>query len=326
MPKSVFVSDLLPETGSITTVFRASQVERKMASNGKPYLDLTLRDRTGEVKAKFWNVPADVECKPGSVVRVAAQTETFRDVLQLKVFSLDIVPPEEVQLEDFIPASKRDRDEMMAALESYIGLIQRRDLRAVLTSALIADTSTALLLRDCPAARKVHQAYLGGLLEHLLNLCSLAVDVCATYPSLDRDVLLAGAIVHDVGKLWELSYFEDIGSTRPGQLLGHIIQGSIWWDRISAGLDQETREHIAHIIASHHGQLEWGAAVQPMSREAQMFHLLDMIDSRMAIMSEALESQPADANGFTPRVYPLGVPVLHWKDARPVAEALEKAA
>jgi 3'-5' exoribonuclease len=154
------------------------------------------------------------------------------------------------------------------------------------------------MLLNAPAAKSLHQAYLGGLLDHIIALCKLADAVCSCYPDLSRDILLTGCILHDIGKVVELRYDTQIGYTRAGTLTGHIIQGSIIWAKYSEGVDQATREHVQHIIASHHGIKEWGAAVLPMTREAQIFHLLDMVDSRYEIATNALASG-VDENGMT---------------------------
>jgi 3'-5' exoribonuclease len=180
-------------------------------------------------------------------------------------------------------------------------------LRAALR-ALIEDYRTQL--QNAPAAWKKHQAYLGGLLEHILSLCGLAVAVSARYfPQLNRDVLIAACIVHDIGKVEELAYEDFIGYSRQGSLLGHIVQGSIIWSLYADRLDPATRDHIAHIIVSHHGRRDWGSPQVPMTREAQIFHLLDMIDSRMGLLDNIFAAG-VDANGFTQ--YDRGMETQLW--------------
>ena len=174
-------------------------------------------------------------------------------------------------------------------------------------------------LRDCPAAKTMHQPYLGGLLEHILHIASLACHVCAVYPELDRDLLVAAAILHDIGKTQELSFERSIDYTRRGRLLGHVGIGlqvfaaAVERWRAPRLLDPNTRtaghpacacaecaklDHLEHIIASHHGQRAWGALEVPQSREAIMFHLLDMIDSRMGGF-DVWAALPVDGLGFT---------------------------
>jgi 3'-5' exoribonuclease len=302
--KDIFIESLTPDSGTMNLYAQVSQVDRKETKSGKPYLNLKLKDKTGEADAKLWDIPEGFVCTAGDFLKVRAEAGSYKDQLQLKVLKVRVLDRSEVLIEDFIPASKRDRGDMFTELLNVAYSISENNLvlRCAVTE-LLNDFSTSLL--NAPAARKMHQAYLGGLLEHTLNLCGLVDGVCAVYPELNRDVLLAGMIVHDIGKIHELTYTDSIGTSRQGALVGHIIQGSILWARYAEGLDSATADHVAHIIASHHGQREWGAAVVPATREAQVAHLLDMIDSRMAIINEALATQPVDADGFTGKVYAL---------------------
>lgn len=303
--KDVFVDQLKTDTGSFDGFFQVTQVDRKDTKAGKPYLTMKLRDKTGEVGAKLWDIPEGFTTQPGDFLKVRAETgKDYRDpkVVELKLKLVKVLDRAEVDIADFIPASKRDRDAMYNELGSIILSIGDPGLQLAVSDIVAAHSKE---LRDAPAARKMHQAYLGGLLEHVLALCGLVEGVCKVYPELNRDVLMSGMIVHDIGKLQELRYTDDIGTTRPGQLLGHIIQGSILWAKYSGSLDPATADHVAHIIASHHGIKEWGAAVIPATREAQVAHLLDMIDSRVSIINEALASLPVDSDGFTGKVYAL---------------------
>jgi len=312
--KVLYADQIIADGGLFDESFQVREVARKEAKGGKPYLSLMLGDCTGAVDAKLWDIPSDFTgCKAGDFVKVRAVAGIYRDAVQLKLVRLRVLERAEVTIEDFIPASKRDRDVMLADLESWVYTIKQQRLQDTLLN-MIQNPAHGIRdrLRDAPAARKIHQAYLGGLLEHTLNLCGLVDAVCKVYPDLDRDVLMAGMIMHDLGKLDELSYSESIGVTRRGALLGHIIQGEIMWSQHCELLDEATRDHVAHIIASHHGIREWGAAVLPATREAQVAHLIDMIDSRLAISAEALASQPVDADGFTPKVYALDTALWNW--------------
>jgi 3'-5' exoribonuclease len=307
--KTLFVDQLTESTGKLIDYFQVAQLDRKTKKDNQPYWSLKLRDRTGEVDAKWWDPAADLEVSTGDVVKVEAVTQTYRDSLQLNIKRLRKAEPGEVVKEDYIPASTHDRKELFDGLASYIGMIRNRCLGDSVF-ALCCDVRQEL--QDAPAAKGVHQAYLGGLLEHILQLCKLVVAVCECYPELDRDVMLAGAIVHDIGKIHELCYEDHIGYTRAGTLTGHIIQGSILWARYSGNLDPAARDHVQHIIASHHGQKEWGAAVLPITREAQIFHSLDLIDSRYEMVTNAL-ADGVDADGMTGFVPKLGSQVWNGK-------------
>ncbi len=225
----------------------------------------------------------------------------------------------EVSIEDFLPVSKRDRDEMLEMLHEWIGSIVDDSIREMV-SAIAHRHPTAL--RDAPAAKTNHQAYIGGLLEHILNLCELGRRMKQMYPILDLDLLVAAAVLHDIGKIWELKWDKSIDYTRRGRLTGHVVMGlqlfqdynqRQYYEQDHQGtfgpLSPEKRDHLEHIIASHHGNKEWGAAQVPMSREAYIFHFCDMIDSRMGNF-DGLADKPRDADGFTPYIQSMGGPIF----------------
>lgn len=219
--------------------------------------------------------------------------------MQLNLRRIRKLARDEVQLEDFLPASKRDRNVMLSELQASLGTVG--DGHPGLREALLRMVEVlAPALVNAPAAKSDHHGYLGDLLEHVLSLMGLAERICAHYPELDRDLLVAAAVLHDIGKVPELCYETVLGYARRGTLVivGHCVLGVEILSRYSGLLDQATREHLEHFIVSHHGQIEWGAVRLPMTREARVFHLLDMIDSQMAIMNTAFD-HGTDGNGFT---------------------------
>jgi 3'-5' exoribonuclease len=309
--KELFISSIATDQGVFTEPFQVVSSGRKATAQGKPYLDLKLRDKTGDVAAKVWDVAPDFpELTIGCFIKVRCEAGEYpAGKLQLKVMRAKLLEAAEIDLADYLPASKNDREEMFCGLGSYIGQVHNRALRDALWTCC---TDLKPMLLNAPAAKSVHQAYLGGLLDHIIALCKLADVVCSCYPELSRDILLAGCILHDIGKVVELRYDTQIGYTRAGTLTGHIIQGSILWAKYSGDVDVATREHVQHIIASHHGIKEWGAAVLPMTREAQIFHLLDMIDSRYEIATNALAGG-VDENGMTEWNKTLGMQIWNGK-------------
>jgi 3'-5' exoribonuclease len=305
--KTTFVESLTATTGKVVDFFQVAQVDRRTRKEGGAYLALKVRDRTGEVGGNLWDVPADLELKTGDVVKVEAETQTYRGNLQLKFVRVRLAKPEEVCKDDYMPASKHDREALLRSLVANITRVSRLELRRM----LIDFVSSEPRFKDAPAATKNHQAYLGGLLEHVINLTDLAIQVCKIYPALDLDILIAGCVLHDIGKLDEYCYDTHIDRTRAGRLLGHIVQGVPMVQQFAKAYDipAEAMDHICHIMVSHHGRKEWGAAVEPLSREAQVFHMLDMIDSRMGLIDNIVAAGEVDQDGFTARNQSLGTAV-----------------
>jgi len=295
--KRIFVADISSSTPGFIEQFQVAEVQHRVKKDGHAYLSLVLKDRTGELDGKLWDIPAGFALTEGEFVKVEAEAGTYRDQVQLNIRRIRRLAREEIQLEDFLPASKRDRDEMFTELRGALETIG--DGHPGLRNALARMVQElAPVLVKAPAAKSNHHAYLGGLLEHILSLIRLADLVCAHYPGLDRDVLVAAAILHDIGKVTELCYDTSLGYARRGTLVGHCVLGVEILNRYSVDVDQAAREHLEHIVVSHHGETEWGAVKLPMTREARVFHLLDMIDSQMAMMNTALD-RGTDANGFT---------------------------
>jgi 3'-5' exoribonuclease len=232
----------------------------------------------------------------GDVVKVNARVESYRNKLQLTLQQLRLAKPEEVDLADFLPHTKEDVGKLWAQLLEYANSIENPWLKK-LVNGIITDPATAARYKRAPAAKVMHHAYLGGLLEHVIGLCGLAKQVAAHYPELNADLLLTVAILHDVGKLDELCYDRAIGYTTEGQLLGHIVMEletvSKSMDAIE-GFPPNLKAVVQHLLISHHGQYEFGSPKLPMIREAMVFHYLDDMDSKMAAVRAALATESGD--------------------------------
>ncbi len=215
--KTIFVENIDPASGPAVNCFQVASAERKTTKRGSAYLSMVLRDRTGEVDAKLWDAPADMEIRAGDLVKVQFEPGTYNDRLQLKILRFRVLDRAEVAIEDFIPASKRNRDEMYAELLGIIAGVKLESLREAL---MVCVQDQGHLMREAPAAKKKHQAYLGGLLEHILSLCGLVDAVAAHYPVLNRNILIAAAVLHDIGKVHELVYDDHIDYSRAGSLMG----------------------------------------------------------------------------------------------------------
>ena len=296
--KKIFVSDLTTEQ-TITSFFLVSAKELRNTKEGKPYLRLELCDRSGAVEARMWTKfeAAAQELAREDIVKVEARVELYRERTQLALIQARKARPEEIELADYLPHTKEDVEKLWAALMAHAQSIRNVWLQK-LVSAILHEPAVAARYKKAPAAKVMHHAYLGGLLEHVVGLCGLAKQVAAHYkPELDEDLLLTAAILHDVGKLDELCYERSIGYTTHGQLLGHIVMEletvTRAMDKIG-GFPAKLKTVVQHLLISHHGEYEFGSPKLPMIREALVFHYLDDLDSKMAAARVALATESGD--------------------------------
>jgi 3'-5' exoribonuclease len=289
--KTAFVSDLGSEQ-SITTFFLVHEKEIRNTREGKPYLRLELGDRSGTIEARMWDQfeIAARDVNRDDFVKVQARVEIYRNKPQLSLQQLRLAKPEEVELADFLPHTAADVEKLYAQLLEFAASIKNPWLKKLVTT-IVSDPAVAARYKRAPAAKVMHHAYLGGLIEHVISLCALAQQVAAHYPELDVDLLLMAAILHDVGKLDELCYDRAIAYTTEGQLLGHIVME---FETVSNAIDAiegfppTLKTVVQHILISHHGQYEFGSPKLPMIREAMVFHYLDDLDSKLAAVRAAL--------------------------------------
>jgi 3'-5' exoribonuclease len=277
----------------VTTTLLVHSKEIRQKRSGEPYLSLVLGDRTGDIDSKMWDNVAEVmdtfDCD--DFVKVKGQPCLHNGRLQLTVHKIQKLDEASVNLGDFFPASKRDPEEMMVELRGYIEGIGNGHLRGLL-EAIFADSTIAHKFKRAPAAKSIHHAYLGGLLEHVLSVCGLSRMMARHYRRLDEDLLMAGAILHDLGKIDELTYERGFGYSSDGQLLGHISLGLRLIAEKLAHLPPfppRLRTLLEHMILSHHGKLEFGSPKIPLFPEALMLHYLDDLDSKMECMRATVE-------------------------------------
>jgi 3'-5' exoribonuclease len=295
--KTSFITDLGTEQ-NITSFFLVHEKEIRNTREGKSYLRLELGDRSGTIEARMWD-QFEVAAKDigrDDFVKVQARVEIYRNKPQLSLQQLRLAKPEEVDLADFLPHTKEDVGKMYAQLLEFAGSITNSWLKK-LTTSILNDPAIATRYKRAPAAKVMHHAFLGGLLEHVIGLCGLAKQVAAHYPELDVDLLLTAAILHDLGKLDELCYERAIGYTVEGQLLGHIMME---FETVSKAMDAiegfpaNLKTVVQHLLISHHGQYEFGSPKLPMIREALVFHYLDDMDSKMAAVRAALATDSGE--------------------------------
>lgn len=298
--KSPMIGDLAASQ-NIHGVFLVQSKEVRQKKSGDPYLSLVLVDGSGTIEAKMWdNVGAVMDTfEVDDFLRVKGETQVYQSRLQLTIYSMQREPDADVTLADFLPASKRDPDEMLAEVLALVAAMKDPHLRALL-EAIFNDPEIASRYKLAPAAKGIHHAWLGGLIEHVLSLCSLARFMAVHYPSLDEDLLLAGVLLHDIGKITELNYTRSFSYSTEGGLLGHIQIGlRIIGEKLPPGFPPKLRNLLEHLVLSHHGQLEYGSPKLPVFAEALMLHHLDNLDSKMATMAASLERDRAAASEWT---------------------------
>ncbi|MBO8128198.1 MAG: HD domain-containing protein [Peptococcaceae bacterium] len=297
--KTVFVSDI-KEGHQVQSSFQIARKElQSFKSKPGMYVSLVLRDCTGEIDARVWDDGENVfnRFQVGDVVVITGEAVSYKGQLQININT--IVPEEgEILPEHYLPVTVEDRAQLLQEIHDAIDLITDPYLKELLQS-FFSDAEFVAAFRAAPAAKQNHQAYLGGLLEHTVNVLRLARAVSSVYTILNSDLMIAGAILHDIGKIKEYQYDTLIDFTDEGRLLGHIILGV---EMISRRMDQmasfpaELRLKLLHIVASHHGQYEWQSPKRPKVIEACALHYCDLLDSQMYQFTRAITSSE---NGAT---------------------------
>ena len=264
----------------------------RKSKKGSDYMCLELVDASGKVDARLWDVPAglDANSLKKVIVKVRGMTSEWDGKLQVSISQIRKVEESDgVDLGDFFERSERDPEEMWSELIQIVGGITNGYVRQLLFDVL---RENEVSFKRAPAAMKVHHAYIGGLLEHVLDMCKVALPICKNY-GLSVDLVLAGCMLHDVGKLFELSYDMGIGYTVEGTMLGHISQGMMLVSRTIdeiEGFPREMKIAVLHLIASHHGLLAYGSPRVPLMREAIALNLIDLLSSKMGICARVLKS------------------------------------
>ncbi|HUL35040.1 MAG TPA: OB-fold nucleic acid binding domain-containing protein [Candidatus Eisenbacteria bacterium] len=289
--KKLFVKDLEPDP-AVTGFFLVHEKEVRNTANGKPYLRMELGDRTGTVEARMWDqfetLAKDVN--RDDFIKVQGRVELYRNKPQLTLQQFRVAKPEEIDLGDFLPRTPFDVEELYKQILGHVEGMKNPWLKQ-LCSTILTDPKIVNRFKRAPAAKVMHHAYIGGLIEHVAGLCGLAKQIAAHYAELDVDLLLMAAMLHDVGKLDELCYERAVSYTVDGQLLGHIVieveSVSRVMDAIE-GFPEQLKTVVLHILISHHGEYEFGSPKLPMIREALAFHYMDDLDSKMGAIRAAL--------------------------------------
>jgi len=303
--KGPWVADLAP--GMEFVGFYVARNPRLVAfrdpARGK-YLRMQMLDRTGLIDARLWDGADEAfeAVKEGGPIKVAGVVETFREELQVNMSRMRAALPEELDIADFVRVSPRDPDAMWETVMQALGDIEDAHLAAVVRH-FYGDLDWASRFIEAPAARRIHHAYRSGFLEHIYELLALAPPLMELYPEIDRDLLRAGILLHDIGKLEELTWGWDTDLTDEGHLVGHIVLGARMVARaIDAieGIPKARAAELLHLVVSHHGRLEWGSPRRPKSIEAVALHHLDNLDAQVNRIKLLTESARANGDSWTP--------------------------
>lgn len=328
--KSQYVN-ALSEGMRVGCVFAVRTKELRSSRSGEAYLSLQLGDRTGRIAAVMFKPDAAAQALPtGTVARVEGVVTTFRGVQRVSIERLR--PAERWDSRDLLPASSRDTGELLAQLRELVRGVHEPQL-ARLLRAVFGDKAFMRAFTVCPGAQQHHHAYLSGLLEHTVSVAALCAAAATRYPELDRDLLMTGALLHDIGKVEELAFGTAIEYTDEGRFLGHVVLGERRVRRVVEHLPEfpsELAMRLSHLVLSHHGELEQGSSRQPCTLEAVVLHQCDDLDAKASGFMQAtagasrVEEQWTDSgNQFHRPLYapaPLDVEVS-CDDGRPLALA-----
>lgn len=300
--KSIYVRDI--KAGEkIKASFLVMEKNLAYSQKGAPYLSVKLRDRSGDIEGRVWdNVAAlDPLFRKGDIVAVQGRAVSYRDATQLAV--LDIRKIEETGIDpwDYFPATKGDVEAMFAELAGYAGTLENPWLKKLL-EGFLGDDELAARLKRAPAAKGFHHAYLGGLLEHTLSMVRILDFLARHYPTTNRDMLIAGGILHDIGKIEEFTYDRAIDYSTPGRLVGHILLGVEMVDRKIASIDgfpADLALEIKHVVLAHHGELDFGSPKRPKTVEALIVHFVDDLDAKVMAFRDFIGNSGAEDSEWT---------------------------
>jgi 3'-5' exoribonuclease len=302
--KDIYIADLANfEEGKLFDgFFLVLLKQQRTTKTNKPYLNVILGDKTGQLEGRIWE-PGDPriakDFERGDIVKARGSASRFDDRLQMKIDQLRVAQPGEADKSDLLPSTTYDVAKLWSQLLGFVETFTNADLKRLLTT-LLEDPALAQAYREAPAAKQLHHAWLGGLLEHVISLCTLADRVAPHYTMLDRDLLMTGVILHDIGKVRELSWEIGFEYTVEGSLLGHIQIGTALAERTMdslANFPPKLKVLVLHMILSHHGKLEFGSPKLPMIPEALVLNFLDDLDAKMQAVRGEFDKSIREGKG-----------------------------
>jgi 3'-5' exoribonuclease len=300
--KQIFVEQI-QERDQLESVFLVRDKITAMAKNGKPYMTLKLMDRTGEVEGRIWDRVDQLSAlfAKDDFIQVIAKASVYLGKMQLVVQDLRRLDEANIDLADFLPVTPRDQQEMRQELDQLLDSLDDTHIQALLRG-FFDDADFYQRYSLAPAAKGMHHVYLGGLLEHSLAVAALASDMARRYPQINRSLLIAGALLHDVGKVAELSYQRSFDYTDEGKLLGHIIIGvQMIEDQVRQLPDfpHQLAVMLKHLLLSHHGQYEFGSPKRPKFLEAVVLSFIDDLDSKINGIQTHIDKEPNREGNWT---------------------------
>jgi 3'-5' exoribonuclease len=302
MMKDFFIEDVAQfENSTVTSYFVLTSMQIRDKKQGGQYLALIVSDKTGSLEARMWDDVADpiATCSEGAYVKVQGDVSKYQGKFQITLKKLRLAADSEVDPKDFQPASKFDVGEMWSELRGYVHAFGNPDLKRLVFSFL-DDAEIGPAFQAAPAAKRLHHAWLGGLLEHVLTLVRVCLAAAPFYPEVDQDLLVTGAILHDIGKVRELEWKSSFSYTLEGQMIGHIsIAQGMLREKVQelAPFPEKLRVVVEHMILSHHGKYEFGSPKLPMTPEAILLSALDDLEAKMQALRNEFAAAEAAGKG-----------------------------
>lgn len=285
----------LQDKVNVESYFLVKEKHTGLGKNGRLFMSLQLGDKTGSIDARLWDRVDEVMStfELGDIVKIKGNVQLFQNRKQLVVHKIEKSEDHGFEMSEFVVESNLNVSDMFIELMSIVKQVKNDQIRQLLTDTL-EDSEIKPLFLQAPAAKSIHHAWKGGLLEHILSICHLMNFMASHYKYLNRDFLIFGAIYHDIGKIWELSWENGISYTDRGRLIGHLHMGCELLDRKASrilGFDSDLRDRLKHIILSHHGKLEFGSPKRPKFMEALVVSMIDELDSRISSIHGFISSE-----------------------------------
>ncbi len=287
------------ESERLIGIYLCTDKQMLKARNGKNYLSIKVQDKTTICDGKVWDINSNIgDFGAGDYIKIDANVVTFQGKIQLNIQRVRKTnESDEFSPSDYIPVSKYDVEEMYAEFLTYIDEMDEQWIKRLAGEFFIFDKKIVKAFKEHSAAKSVHHSFAGGLLEHTLGMVRLCKFVADKYPIINRSLLYLGAMLHDIGKLKELSDFPVVDYTDEGQLVGHIVIGSEWVSEKIREIDNFPKDLellIKHMILAHHGELEYGSPKKPALLEAMVLHYIDNIDAKIKMFEMLFDSVPED--------------------------------